>query len=304
MSAGPTIHNFSHDALQCRFWIRIADEDAVYARNAAEAIFQLLDDLDFQTDLRHDSGPVASINSMPEGAMVAASDHIRALWGFSETMGEESAGAFNVTAGNLFKYWSKRGELPFNQDDAEWGQVVNATRDGKFKLEGCELTCVKAGAAVDFGAITRGYALDRMADMLESNWGIHRALLMASGSVTLALDPPGDSSGWRIGVGPRSEIKLCRFAFASKSTQDRHGNLVDPRTGLAVQLSSPVRAIANSAMEAEGLAMAAAVLSGAELEELLNRGCSRGAWLPDDSRLGSITYFEVTDRSENPATTA
>jgi thiamine biosynthesis lipoprotein ApbE len=294
----PIIHNFSHEAFGSRFWVRIAAEDGVYARNAAEGLFQFLDDLDFQTDLRHDSGPVSSINLMPEGAMVAASEHVQALWNFSKDVSADTGRAFDPTAGALFRYWRERGDATFNQDDATWQQVWNAYREGEFKLEGCELTCAKFGAAVDFGAIVRGYALDRMADMLESSWGIHRALLMASGSVTLALDPPGESAGWRIGVGPRSELKLCRFAMASKTADPERCNLVDPRTGQAVTLAGPVRAIATSALEAEGIAMAGAVLSASEAEEFVNRGCSRGLWLPDGTKLGSVTYFEVTERPE------
>ena len=259
-------------------------------------MFQLLDDLDFQTDVRHDSGPVASINYMPEGAMIAASEHVQALWNFSKDVSAETGKAFDVTAGAQFNYWKKRGDLGFNPDDAAWTQVMNAYREGVFRLEGCELHCDKFGCAVDFGAIVRGYALDRMADMLESSWGIHRALLMASGSVTLALDPPGESAGWRIGVGAQSEIKLCRFAMASKTADAARNNLVDPRTGQPVSLPGPVRAIATSALEAEGLAMAACVLNASEAEEFVNRGCSRGLWLPDGTKLGSVTYFEVTER--------
>ena len=297
MEDTPIIHNFSHEAFGSRFWVRIAAEDGVYARNAAEALFQHLDDLDFQTDRRHDSGPLTAINQMPEGAMVAVSEHVQALWNFSKDVSADTGKAFDATAGALFSYWKNRGDLPFNPDDAAWSQVMSAYREGEFRLEGCELTCAKFGAAVDFGAIVRGYALDRMADMLESSWGIHRALLMASGSVTLALDPPGESAGWRIGVGADAEIKLCRFAMASKTADLTHGNLVDPRTGQVISLPGPVRSIATSALEAEGLAMAAAVLNASEAEEFVNRGCSRGLWLPDGTKLGSVTYFEVTDRS-------
>jgi thiamine biosynthesis lipoprotein len=296
MEDNPIIHNFSHEAFGSRFWVRIAAEDGVYARNAAEALFQLLDDLDFQTDRRHDSGPVASINQMPEGAMIAASEHVQALWNFSKEISADTGKAFDATAGALFGYWQRRGDLPFNPDDQAWNQVMSAYREGEFRLDGCELHCVKFGCAVDFGAIVRGYALDRMADMLESSWGIHRALLMASGSVTLALDPPGESAGWRIGVGADAEIKLCRFAMASKSSDPAHANLVDPRTGQPISLAGPVRSIATSALEAEGLAMAAAVLNASEAEQFINRGCSRGLWLPDGTKLGSVSYFEVTAR--------
>ena len=65
----------------------------------------MLDDLDFQTDLRHDSGPVASINLMPEGAMIAASEHVQALWNFAKDVSADSGKAFDATAGALFGYW-------------------------------------------------------------------------------------------------------------------------------------------------------------------------------------------------------
>ena len=182
MSSQPTIHNFSHDAMRTRFWLRIADEDAGYAKSASEGLFHFLDDLDFQTEARHDSGPITSINGMPEGALVTASDHVRALWDFSQNLREETGKAFDVSAGKLFKYWEARGDTVPNPDDAEWSRLWADYQEGSFILDGAQFTCVKAGAEIDFGAITRGYALDRMAEMLENNWGIHRALLMAGGS--------------------------------------------------------------------------------------------------------------------------
>ena len=54
-------------------------------------------------------------------------------------------------------------------------------------------------------------------------------------------------------------------------------------------------------IEAEALAMVGAVLSPAEAEEFFNRGCSRGLWLPDGTKLGSVTYFEVAERPEPEA---
>ena len=42
---------------------------------------------------------------------------------------------------------------------------------------------------------------------------------------------------------------------------------------------------------------------GGEFGELVNQGCSRGAWLPDGSRHGSVAYFEVTDRPAPEAAT-
>jgi hypothetical protein len=46
MSDSGTIHNFNHQALGTRFWIRIADEDYAFAERAAESVFYTLSRLD------------------------------------------------------------------------------------------------------------------------------------------------------------------------------------------------------------------------------------------------------------------
>jgi 3-hydroxyacyl-CoA dehydrogenase len=77
MSERNVIHNFSHEAMGTRFWIRIADEDRSYAERAAESIFYAIDELDFQVDARHDSGPMAGVNGMHMGRYI--SDHDRLI---------------------------------------------------------------------------------------------------------------------------------------------------------------------------------------------------------------------------------
>ncbi len=291
MSDAPSIHSFSHDALGSKFWVRIADEDAVYARNAAEAMFQRLDEV-AALSAASEGGPVALVNALGAGASCQVTEDFRSVWDFASSFRDDTGGAFDVTAGALFRYWQSRGEASFDPDDSAWAAAMKSNREGRLASEGDRITCVRAGRTVDFGAVLRGFALDRMADLLENTWGIHRALIMASGSVTLTLDPPGDSNGWRIGVGPEKEMRLCRYALASRS-----GALVDARSGTRASTQGPVRTLATSALEAEAIAAAAVLLSPAEVEELVNRGCSRGAWLADGTKSGSLGYYEITDRA-------
>ncbi len=291
MESTPSIHSFSHDALGSKFWVRVADEDAVYARNAAEALFQRLDEV-ARLAADAEAGPVALANALGAGASCQVTEDFRSLWDFTSTFRDDTGGAFDCAAGALFRYWKLRGEGGFDPDDAGWADAMRSNREGLLTAEGDQVTCVRPGRSVDFGAVLRGFALDRMADLLENTWGIHRALIMASGSVTLTLDPPGDSNGWRIGVGPDKEMRLCRYALASRSKA-----LVDARSGTRCAPEGPVRALATSALEAEALAAAAVLLSPSEVEDLVNRGCSRGAWLPDGTKAGSLGYYEVTDRA-------
>jgi hypothetical protein len=97
-------------------------------------------------------------------------------------------------------------------------------------------------------------------------------------------------------MGKDKEMNLCRFALASKSNERQATQFVDPRTGQCITLAAPVRALASGALEAAGIAMAVAVQSPSEAEELIRQGCSRGAWLTDGTALGAAMNFDLTDR--------
>ena len=298
MSDSGLIHNFSHQALGTRFWIRIADEDYAFAERAAESVFYTLDRLDSELSNNNSSGTLSLINQLPESEMIAVSDDFCALWKFAEGFKKETAGVFDVTAGSLFRYWAERETDEFNPDDATWEKIFQDYKTGKFSLEGNELTRKECGSVIDFSAIIHGYACDRMAEMLESSWGIHRALLGAGGNVVLALDPPGEARGWRVGLGLTLELKLCRTALTSKSSNATKSCLVNPLTGEAVKLGQDaVRAVANSALEAEALTTVGLLLSKSETENLLTSVSTRGLWLPGGECLGMFRNLDLVNRN-------
>jgi hypothetical protein len=137
-----------------------------------------------------------------------------------------------------------------------------------------------------------------MAEMLESNWGVHRAILGAGSNVILALDPPGEARGWRVGLGHTLELKLCRTALASKPNNCMKSCLVNPLTGLSAHLShEAMRAVANTALEAEALTTVGALLSKSEIESLLTRVSTRGLWLPGGECLGMFKNLDLTSRN-------
>jgi thiamine biosynthesis lipoprotein ApbE len=298
MSDSGVIHNFSHQALGTRFWIRIADEDYAFAERAAESVFLTLDRLDSDFNGHDKSGVLALINQLPEGEMISVSEDFCTLWKFSEAFKKETAGAFDVSAGSLFRYWTERGSDEFNPDDAVWEKTFQNYKTGKFSLEGNELTRQQGGSVIDFSGIIHGYACDRMAEMLESNWGIHRVILGAGSNVVLALDPPGEARGWRVGLGHTMELKLCRTALASKPNNSMKSCLVNPLTGLSMPLIlDAIRAVANTALEAEALTTVGVLLSKSESENLLTRVTTRGLWLPGGDCLGMFKNLDLTNRN-------
>ncbi|MBJ7493463.1 MAG: FAD:protein FMN transferase [Opitutales bacterium] len=298
MSDSGVIHNFSHQALGTRFWIRIADEDYAFAERAAESVFFTLDRLHYDLNGRDAGGILALINQLPEGEMISVSEDFCTLWKFAEAFKKETAGIFDVSAGTLFRYWTERGSDEFNPDDDVWEKTFQDYKTGKFELEGNELRRQENGRTIDFSGIIHGYACDRMAEMLESNWGIHRAILGAGSNVILALDPPGEARGWRVGLGHTLELKLCRTALASKPNNSMKSCLVNPLTGLSVPLSlEAIRAVANTALEAEALTTVGVLLSQSESENLLTRVSTRGLWLPGGECLGMFKNLDLTSRN-------
>ena len=298
MSDSGVIHNFSHQTLGTRFWIRLADEDYAFAERAAESVFYTLDRLDKELSHTHKEGTLALINQLPEGEMISVGDDFSTLWKFSEAFKKETSGVFDVTAGGLFSYWAERGSDEFNPDDVIWEKIFQNYKSGKFTLDGNELTRRQQGSSIDFSAVIHGYACDRIAEMLESSWGIHRALIGVGSSVVLALDPPGEASGWKIGLGHTLELKLCRTALASKTLTTMKSCLVNPQSGQPLKLiQGPVRAVANTALDAEALATVGLLLGKSEIEKLLNRVSSRGLWLPSGEYLGMFKNLDLVNRN-------
>ena len=133
----------------------------------------------------------------------------------------------------------------------------------------------RPGCKLDFGAIGKGYALDRAGALLEKR-GLVRALLNFGGQL-LALDAPPGEAGWRVEVRdpakPEATLATVRLSRASISTtadyerglvigERRMSHIVDPRTGRPVEGMLGVTVVCPTATEADALSTALFVLRG------------------------------------------
>jgi thiamine biosynthesis lipoprotein len=105
-----------------------------------------------------------------------------------------------------------------------------------------DLTVVarQAGARLDLGGIGKGYAVDRVAELLVE-WDVTRALVHGGWSSVVALDPPPDTDGWALTLSapdetdPRVLVRLsARQKALSASGTRKRDHIVDPRTGTPV----------------------------------------------------------------------
>ena len=114
----------------------------------------------------------------------------------------QSSGAFDITVGPLIKVWGfykGEGGMPRPKEVADaltrvgyrHVQLDPAARTVRFARSGMEL---------DPGGIGKGYAVDRMVDVLKRA-GVRVALVSASGSSIYGMGaPPEDPKGWPITI--------------------------------------------------------------------------------------------------------
>jgi thiamine biosynthesis lipoprotein len=158
----------------------------------------------------------------------------------------------------------------------------------------------REGVEVDFGTIARGFALDRMAELLRER-GARRALLSAGHSSVLALG--GKGRGWPVDLRPRlASRRVGRLWIkngavgTSGSGEDfveidgqRYGHVIDPRTGRPADGVLGASVITGDAATADALATAF-VIGGPDL--------ARGHCAAHPNVLAVLVLDEPGERTE------
>jgi FAD:protein FMN transferase len=191
-------------------------------------------------------------------------------------------GTFDVTIGPLMALWRQAQvahELP-SPAAVQRVRVQVGSDKVRVSPEGT-VSLVDKGMALDLGGIGKGYALDRLVDLLKGQ-GLTSALLDFGQSSIWALGQPPDAEGWRLlvrqpnggGVGivtVRNQALSVSGSFGQYFTVDgqRYGHIIDPRTGVPLQRDLLACVIAPSATEAEALSKALLILGEREGISLL-----------------------------------
>jgi thiamine biosynthesis lipoprotein len=123
---------------------------------------------------------------------------------------------------------------------------------------------------LDLGALGKGYAVDRVADVLE-DWEVGQALIDAGYSSVLALEPPSGHEEWTLTLSEPggkglvlARIAARRRALGASGILKGH-HIVDPRDGAPVRsrraawISAPQQVLADIGREAGVEGSAAAV---------------------------------------------
>jgi thiamine biosynthesis lipoprotein len=259
----PAIHIYSHRAMATEFQVRIAGEDKTYAAQTAQAAFALTDELESRLSRFRPNSDICQIAQLASGETLRVSEPVFACLEIAKKMELATRGAFSISAAALQSQpvqprWSLLKEQFFIRCDG-----------GKLEF--------------DLGAIGKGFALDRMAEVLRE-WSCESFLLVAGGSSILAGNAPSGTAGWLCGLADdqsprRYRLNNCSLSGSGLAVKGPH--ILDPRTGKPARRQNRAWALSETAAESDALSTACMVLDEADLPQIILNLSGSFVWLQD-----------------------
>jgi thiamine biosynthesis lipoprotein len=243
------VHFFKHQAMATYFQARIAGEEKAYAAQAAQAAFALADDLESRLSRFRVSSDIARLAQLVPGESLRVSEPVFACLDIVRKMELATRGAFSVSA----------AALQTQPAPPQW------------TLQNYSVRCDSGKLGFDLGAIGKGFALDRMADVLRE-WSCPAFLLVAGGSSVLAGDAPAGAPGWSCGLGDDNSVLrywLKNVSLSGSGLAVKGKHILDPRTGQPAPRLNRAWALCDTAAESDALSTACMVLDEAEIAAVL-----------------------------------
>jgi thiamine biosynthesis lipoprotein len=286
---------------------------------AATAALDLVDRLEDQMTVYRDHSEVSRLNAVAGEEPVVAEGDLFNLLARCAAWTRRTDGAFDVATGALVKAWgffARDGRVPTPRERVE---AMNRTgiRHVILNHESRSVKFRRAGLELNLGAVGKGYALDRAAQLLRGEWGVTSALLHAGGSSAYAVGaPPVDTRGWPVHLKHPTEpdrslgtIRLRDRGLGTSAATfqffeykgEKLGHLLDPRTGWPARGTASASVTAPTAAEADAMSTAAFVLGEAGAERLTRLNHALGAVvLPDDPANADPEVFNLAADSYSP----
>ena len=249
---------FACEAMRVRFEIVVADAESSPAHPraaAAEALREIAEVESWLSAYRPDSALYALNAQAAEGPM-RVDGRLFAFLQRAAHLSAATEGAFDLTVGPLLRLWglghgADGGNVPTDEQIAAARRCVGMADMVILDPEEMTVAFARPGVRLDPGAMGKGYALDRAAEILREA-GIQNALLHGGTSSVVALgSPPEFAAGWPVLVrhplDPEIIVADLRLRNESLGVSAVHGksftapdgatygHVIDPRTGRPTQ---------------------------------------------------------------------
>ncbi|MDQ1087996.1 FAD:protein FMN transferase [Siphonobacter sp. SORGH_AS_1065] len=274
---------FQQPKMGSMFTIQVWSSDSLKAATAASQAFLMVDSLN---QVFSDYNPDSELSKLNRTAGSSTEVKVSpALWdilSISKEAWEKSSGWFDVTVGQLTLLWRqsrKEEKLPPVETLKKAIQTVGAE---SLLLNKAKQTVQlkRPGTKLDLGGIGKGYAAQRMLEMMKKA-GFEESLCDAAGNMAIGKNPSG---GWKIGVewpGQRDQllenwlvlnetaISTSGDVYQSVTINGKtYSHIVSPKNGLGVTYQRQVTILSKDAAHADWLSTACYLLPAEKAMQL------------------------------------
>ena len=269
---------FYHEAMATTYEVIIVHDDATYSRQAAAAAFNELDRLEAELSRFIENSDIARINNLPANKPLRLGLETFECLQISNRLYTETNGAFDVTIGPLLSCWRNEDKTPRTPSQEELELARRHTGMNLLQLNEDEHTIelMTDDIQIDLGGIGKGYAVDKMAELLRQ-WSIDIALISGGYSSVLALDAPADTKGWPLSLSnPANRKQILSRPFLQNRALSGSGirkgqHIIDPRTMRPVSNKRAAWSSVPDAATADALSTAFMTMTPDEIEQYCNR---------------------------------
>jgi thiamine biosynthesis lipoprotein len=252
------------------------EPDAAKANAAIDAALDEIRRIEAMATDYNDSSNVGRINRGSGLVTVGVPAELAALIGRSNAMSAASDGAFDVTVGPVVKAWDFLAETPWVIPPDSMAALLRLVDYRAMTLTDSSVFLARRGAAIDLGAIAKGYAVDRAVAILRAR-GIGHCIVDLGGNLGMAWEgthtldstaasilirhPRNDGAffgRFRCGTGGVStsgDYQRCFFVGGK-----RYHHILDPSTGYPSPNAVSVTVVAGTSELADALSTTLFVL--------------------------------------------
>ena len=268
--------HFAHEAMATVFEIYITDDDETYARQGAQAAFAEVDRLELEMSRFISNSDISRLNDAVSGETVDLGMDVFECLSRAREMYDKTSGAFDISVGALYSCWLNDDRTLRQPSDEELARACELTGLDHLKLneEDFSAEVLTEGVQFDLGGIGKGYAAEKMAEILRE-WSLGQALVLAGASSVLSVSVPEGMTGWPIKLrhpGNREDV-LARFELTegaiSGSGNQKGQHIIDVRSveGVPVEGRLAAWAMAPDAVAADALSTAFMMLSTGDIDD-------------------------------------
>jgi FAD:protein FMN transferase len=252
------------DAMACRFDLTLDSADARHV-DAARAALDEVDAIEASLSVFREASEVSCLNRQAAVAPVPVSPGLFTLLSLCRELHRATGGAFDPASTALSRCWGFLDRRPRLPAEEEIAAARGCSGMDKVALDdlGRAVRFAVAGVELNFGAVGKGWALDRIAASLRVR-GVPRAILTAGSSSHRGWG----AESWELALRPGGEeLGLLRLRDAALGTSAageqsfgtdgrRFGHVLDPRTGWPAEGVRSASVVTSEAAVADALSTA------------------------------------------------